>query len=82
MIPRNVRFFRVKPPSIGGLTRLQRFCGDRRSSPLNHQTETEADSRRILELEIQNARLQQLVAELLMENQQLRLKRQLVAKQP
>jgi hypothetical protein len=48
---------------------------------LNHQTETDADSRRILELEIQNARLQQLVAELLMENQQLRLKRQLMAKQ-
>jgi hypothetical protein len=26
MIPRNVRLLRVKPPSIGGLTRLQRFC--------------------------------------------------------
>ena len=80
MIPRNVRFFRVKPPSIGGLTHLQRFYKDRRSSPLNHHTDTNADSRRILELEIQNARLQQLVAELLMENQQLRLKRQFIAK--
>jgi hypothetical protein len=56
--------------------------GDRRSSHLNHQTDTNADSRRILELEIQNARLQRLVAELLMENQQLRLKRQVLAKQP
>jgi len=49
---------------------------------LNHQTDTNADSRRILELEIQNARLRELVAELLMENQRLRMKPQLVAKQP
>jgi hypothetical protein len=49
---------------------------------VNHQTNTNADSRRILELEIQNARLQQLVAELLIKNQQLRLKRQIVQKQP
>jgi site-specific recombinase len=48
---------------------------------LNHQTNTNADSRRILELELQNARLQQLVAELLIKNQQLRLKRQVVQKQ-
>jgi hypothetical protein len=49
---------------------------------LNHQTNTNADSRRILELELQNARLQRLVAELLIKNQQLRLKRQAVQKQP
>ena len=49
---------------------------------MNHHTNTNADSRRILELEIQNARLQQLVAELLIKNQQLRLKRQIVQKQP
>jgi hypothetical protein len=48
---------------------------------LNHQTDTNADSRRILELEIQNARLRELVAELLMENQRLRMKRPVVAKQ-
>jgi hypothetical protein len=33
-------------------------------------------------LELQNARLQRLVAELLIKNQQLRLKRQAVQKQP
>jgi hypothetical protein len=49
---------------------------------LNHQTITSGDSRRILELEIENARLQRLVAELLIKNQQLRLKRQLFLKQP
>jgi hypothetical protein len=48
---------------------------------LNQQTNTNADSRRILELELQNARLQRLVAELLIKNQQLRLKRQVVQKQ-
>jgi hypothetical protein len=45
---------------------------------LNHSTSTSGDSKRILELEIENARLQQLVAELLTKNQQLRLKRQVV----
>jgi hypothetical protein len=48
---------------------------------LNQQTNTNADSRRILELELQNARLQRLVAELLIKNQQLRLKPQVVQKQ-
>jgi hypothetical protein len=48
---------------------------------LNQQTNTNADSRRILELELQNARLQRLIAELLIKNQQLRLKRQVVQKQ-
>jgi hypothetical protein len=49
---------------------------------LNHQTNTNADSRRILELEIENARLRELVAELLIKNQQLRQKRQAIEKQP
>jgi hypothetical protein len=46
--------------------------------PLNHQTDTNADSMRILELEMQNARLQRLVAELLIKNQRLRLKQRLL----
>jgi hypothetical protein len=45
---------------------------------VNHETNTSADLRRILELEMQNARLQRLVAELLIKNQRLRLKRQLL----
>lgn len=45
---------------------------------MNHETNTSADLRRILELEMQNARLQRLVAELLIKNQRLRLKRQLL----
>lgn len=44
---------------------------------MNYETKTSADSRRILELELQNARLQRLVTELLIKNQRLRLKRQL-----
>jgi hypothetical protein len=48
---------------------------------LNHQTNANADSRRILELEIENARLRELVAELLIKNQQLRQKRQAIEKQ-
>jgi hypothetical protein len=44
---------------------------------LNHPASTIGDARRILELEIENERLQRLVAELLVKNQQLRLKRQL-----
>jgi hypothetical protein len=39
---------------------------------LNYQTATNAEARRILELEIENARLQKLVAELLIKNQELR----------
>ncbi len=39
---------------------------------MNHQTTISADGRRILELEIENARLQKLVAELLIKNQELR----------
>ncbi len=45
---------------------------DRSGFLLNHQTIPSGDSRQILELEIENARLQRLVAELLIKNQQLR----------
>ena len=60
-------FLRDEPPLIGG--------GERRGSLLNHQTIISGDSKRILELEIENARLQRLVAELLIKNQRLRLRR-------
>lgn len=45
---------------------------------MTHPTSTSGDAKRILELEMENARLQQLVAELLIKNQQLRLKRQIL----
>jgi hypothetical protein len=65
--PAYYRVLSATPAETGGFT-------------LNHQTNTNADSRRILDLEIENARLRELVAELLIKNQELRQKRQTVEK--